>query len=370
MKKAKETKGITLIALVITIIVLLILVGITITQLAENGLLGKSKLAKIRTEYTSAKEILNLKLMEILTDCIDRNVNYNIREIKNNIETGKQIEIKKEYYKNDSSELKGIVVSVKEYPKYKFLIGENGKIEYVTTDNIPDTTDYEKDITDIFDPIQDFEEKMEINIGNNEKVEDYLDNLLYKINFNDMKDNVTVDENEVYATFDGQSGITIDADTLDPDRKLIGSTSKTITLWYRTNESSVSPVENVLASMGNCLSEGGGNIIQFYYKQLRAATGGNACHVEFEPDNRFDNNWHFLVAAYEDGNKVRAYYDMTEFIGNGSYYTDNATLDIGHLNNTRFYKGDMADVRVYSSALTKEQILQLYQYGQNLLKNK
>lgn len=370
MKKAKETKGITLIALVITIIILLILAGITITQLAENGLLGKSKLAKIRTEYTSAKEILNLKLMEILTDCIDKNVNYNIGEINNNIEIGNQIAIKKRYYKSDAASLIGIVVSVKEYPKYKFLIGENCKIQFVTTDNIPDGTDYEKDITDIFKPIQDFEENMGINISNTETVQDYTDNLLYKINFNDLKDSVNVDESKVYATFDGQSGITIDADTLDPDKKLIGSTSKTITLWYRTNDSSVSPVENVLASMGNCLREGGGNIIQFYYKQLRAATGGRACHVEFEPDNRFDNNWHFLVAAYENGNKVRGYYDMTEFIGNGSYYTDNAILDIGHLNNTRFYKGDMADVRVYSSALTKEQILQLYKYGQNLLKNK
>lgn len=40
----KKNKGITLIALVITIIILLILAGITISQLAENGLFNKELL--------------------------------------------------------------------------------------------------------------------------------------------------------------------------------------------------------------------------------------------------------------------------------------------------------------------------------------
>ncbi len=37
----KKNKGITLVTLVITIIILLILAGGTISQLKENGLLGK-----------------------------------------------------------------------------------------------------------------------------------------------------------------------------------------------------------------------------------------------------------------------------------------------------------------------------------------
>ncbi|MFR3782860.1 MAG: hypothetical protein ACLTXR_03385 [Clostridia bacterium] len=44
-QKLKESKGITLIALVITIIVLLILAGVTIgiTLTGDNGMLGKAK---------------------------------------------------------------------------------------------------------------------------------------------------------------------------------------------------------------------------------------------------------------------------------------------------------------------------------------
>lgn len=55
----KEKKGITLIALVITIIVLLILAGVTITTLTvENGILTKANEAKEETEIGNEKEII------------------------------------------------------------------------------------------------------------------------------------------------------------------------------------------------------------------------------------------------------------------------------------------------------------------------
>ena len=44
--KIKNKKGITLIALIITIIILLILAGVSIAQLTDSGLFKKSKLAK------------------------------------------------------------------------------------------------------------------------------------------------------------------------------------------------------------------------------------------------------------------------------------------------------------------------------------
>ena len=49
-KKLKNTKGITLIALVVTIIVLLILAGVSIAMLTgNNGVLTKAGEAKVRT---------------------------------------------------------------------------------------------------------------------------------------------------------------------------------------------------------------------------------------------------------------------------------------------------------------------------------
>ncbi len=67
----KNNKGITLIALVITIIVLLILAGISIAMLTgENGILTKATSAGSQSESSQAAEMINLKLNEILASIL------------------------------------------------------------------------------------------------------------------------------------------------------------------------------------------------------------------------------------------------------------------------------------------------------------
>ena len=71
MNKIRSTKGITLIALVVTIIILLILAGVTIaTLMGDNGLINKEKDAKIKTEIASIKE-------EIQTDILGKQAENN-----------------------------------------------------------------------------------------------------------------------------------------------------------------------------------------------------------------------------------------------------------------------------------------------------
>ena len=68
MKKLKE-KGITLIALVITIIVLLILAGVSIAALSgQNGILTKAGEAKTKTELASIEEARALTQIEAATN--------------------------------------------------------------------------------------------------------------------------------------------------------------------------------------------------------------------------------------------------------------------------------------------------------------
>ena len=63
MKKIEKTKGITLVALVVTIIVLLLLAGIAIASLGgENGLFSKVKLGKKAYEISEAKEKIELEI--------------------------------------------------------------------------------------------------------------------------------------------------------------------------------------------------------------------------------------------------------------------------------------------------------------------
>ena len=64
MKKYKFNKGITLVALIITIIILLILAGVAISQLTDSGLFGKAKLAKQKQENAEAIEDDRLKQYE------------------------------------------------------------------------------------------------------------------------------------------------------------------------------------------------------------------------------------------------------------------------------------------------------------------
>ena len=60
-----NNKGITLVALVITIIVLLILAGVTIASLSgDNGILTRGSQAKIDNEVGNAKDIINLAANE------------------------------------------------------------------------------------------------------------------------------------------------------------------------------------------------------------------------------------------------------------------------------------------------------------------
>ena len=70
----KNQKGITLVALVVTIIVLIILAGISINLLlGENGLITKAQDAKKQQKIAEVKEKLSLELASAETDAIIRN---------------------------------------------------------------------------------------------------------------------------------------------------------------------------------------------------------------------------------------------------------------------------------------------------------
>ena len=87
MKKTKETRknrGITLIALVITIIVLLILAGISIAMLTgNNGILTQAGKAKEKTATAKTEELVRLSVSDAL---IAGNGTVNLDELNNGLE--------------------------------------------------------------------------------------------------------------------------------------------------------------------------------------------------------------------------------------------------------------------------------------------
>lgn len=70
----KENKGVTLVALVITIIVLLILAGVTLSMvMGDSGIFSKANKASSETTISSAKDAVRLATLEAVTDQYDDN---------------------------------------------------------------------------------------------------------------------------------------------------------------------------------------------------------------------------------------------------------------------------------------------------------
>ena len=129
----KNQKGITLIALVITIIVLLILAGVSIAMLTgENGLLTKAGTAKSQTNEAEAKEAVQIAIGTILankndptydeTPALDTITAANIVAVIKN-DTGLTTEV------SEKAGETGIVVV---YKDYEVAVSSTGKIESVT----------------------------------------------------------------------------------------------------------------------------------------------------------------------------------------------------------------------------------------------
>lgn len=76
MKNKDKQKGITLIALIVTIIILLILAGITIVSMNENGLLEKAITAKEKQKIAEYQEAIKLAQTQSVLE------NYETKETK------------------------------------------------------------------------------------------------------------------------------------------------------------------------------------------------------------------------------------------------------------------------------------------------
>ena len=158
--KKKNARGITLIALVITIIVLLILAGVTINALSgENGIITKSKEAKIKTEKSRTIEKINLAILTAMTKGDGDIDNATLREelekegltVKtegNNlpwdVSDGKYIYRINEDYTVE--EVEGINLSKKEI---KLISGENETITATLTEGTTGKITWESSAPDI-----------------------------------------------------------------------------------------------------------------------------------------------------------------------------------------------------------------------------
>lgn len=119
-----ENKGITIIALVITIIVLLILSGVTIKILTgNNGILNKAMEAKKVTEIDSEKEKIQLAVIQTIQD------NESFKIEKEQLEQNLITNIGKNETELRENE-KGYLVKILKTQRY-YSVSENGEVDFI-----------------------------------------------------------------------------------------------------------------------------------------------------------------------------------------------------------------------------------------------
>ena len=140
-KEKREQKGITLVALVITIIVLLILSGITIQSITHTGIFDNAKQAELQNKRAQIIEYLKLKLMNEQTNnpfgsaeeiiiATRNNVLENIEDLK---KIGKEVTVEETSTEEDGENVDIYFYVIVDKDVYKVelddvtFIGELGK---------------------------------------------------------------------------------------------------------------------------------------------------------------------------------------------------------------------------------------------------
>ena len=181
-----KSKGITLIALVITIIMLLILAGVTISALSgDNGILTQATNAKILTEISQLKEEIDLYVIgeelnniegidryPIIKDetmeSIDKNklstaLKQKMSKWANKAQNGEIATIEtidySKFYKIDKEK----VQSAKAFDGDLYLIEIDGEYKVISINGVI----YQKEEINIIIPLDDMSEPEYITVGNN-----------------------------------------------------------------------------------------------------------------------------------------------------------------------------------------------------------
>ena len=136
MMRKKQEKGITLMALVITIIVLLILAGVTIAMLTgDNGIISKAMQAKIRTEEAKETEETGLNEIENYINGKSAEAGVVVQDLKSIKGDGTEGEVIGEKVSDGA----GGVVPI---PSGFYYVGGTAKSGTVISDNLADKDKY------------------------------------------------------------------------------------------------------------------------------------------------------------------------------------------------------------------------------------
>ena len=377
--KTKENKGVTLIVLAVTIIVMLILAGVTVSTLTGNsGITAKAQLAKKMSKVSSEKEAIQMAVsLAKMEKYLDEDNEYyiGIPLYDKTLENGNKWNI---VMINDTQKIygtdwcfisKGTEISKYGETQYNWLVNyETGELEQLE-DNTFTQLMYGSNLA--------VKEGLILNVdpinmadstswGSNVKLHGVKDGDGYGWNGTEINFDGVDDYLEVYNGFEMNEGITFEFYVKSNDDIMM--LSKTIvgdnryvqrfrTKFYRSR------VFQCCMSSRESKSDwsvGGGMKHWIYKANLKSFNSENGSYITMTVN--LNNN---TLTLYQEGTKIGATVCSGEWLRNGGLTDNSIPFTIGLLIDGNTYtenysKMSLYSCRLYNKVLTDEEVNENY----------
>ncbi|MFQ8785132.1 MAG: hypothetical protein ACLR8F_02450 [Clostridia bacterium] len=377
--KTKENKGVTLIALAVTIIVMLILAGVTVSTLTGNsGITAKAQLAKKMSKVSSEKEAIQLAVsLAKMEKYLDEDNEYyiGIPLYDKTLENGNKWNI---VMINDTQKIygtdwcfisKGTEISKYGETQYNWLVNyETGELEQLE-DNTFTQLMYGSNLA--------VKEGLILNVdpinmadstswGSNVKLHGVKDGDGYGWNGTEINFDGVDDYLEVYNGFEMNEGITFEFygksndDIMMLSKTIVGDNryvQRFRTKFYRSR------VFQCCMSSRESKSDwsvGGGMKHWIYKANLKSFNSENGSYITMTVN--LNNN---TLTLYQEGTKIGATVCSGEWLRNGGLTDNSIPFTIGLLIDGNTYtenysKMSLYSCRLYNKVLTDEEVNENY----------
>ena len=338
----KNIKGITLIALIITIIILLILAGISIATIAgKDGLIIKTKSAKEEYIKSEMKEQLILAIQNLQAEKNGKGTLEDItQEWASSSIKGYDIKAKEDKKTNGK-----IIQMTKENNTGKFLVDSNLKVVEINTEE---------------NESEELEAKVSYNFNDN-TTEKIKTSELVKLkditgNNNDAEvENITVNEEKNGIIFDGTSSYS----KIDLKQNL----TFPVTVEFAITTEDANRTQ-VIFSEPN-LKIGMLKYESYFYLTVNYSAKGFKIPSDF-----FDGNIKYITITYESLDKIKMYINgeeitekTTQTVNSSSELENNIYL--GKRSTGNYFKGTFHEFSIYNSIFDQNTIIERYKNKTN-----
>lgn len=337
MKRYKE-RAITLVVLVITIVILLILAGITLAIFnGNNGLLVRAKEAKEKTVYRNAEEKIKLAVMA----SYDKDAKLNEEALKENLNKIDGINSK-------INEIKwNLEVSV---DGFGFEITENGNIVYSGKGEDEEKEEVNPNI------VVGYTFKNNSKSINKEKIYELKDNTknnnnskLYNICLNDEKNGIVFNGVDSYAKLNLQENLKFPM-TIETTIKYTKSTTNSVIYLEPKSGTALGIYENYFVTTIGCST----NVVPI-------------------PLNFFDGELKHIIVVYNTLNDFDIYINGEKLSKGNSTDTYSSgvgsTPYLGRREKGNYFNGTIYNFRIYKKRLEENEIVNSYNNDMDFLKN-